>query len=161
MTNNPRRTQKLPPEESLALLSGVTMGRIVFTHNALPAIRPVNHIVDDEAIVVRSHMGAAIVSHAEDPRGAVVAYEADELDPVRHVGWSVIVTGTARIVREPAAIARYQALLRPWVEGDMDYIVSIHAEIITGIRLVDAGHHRADGAAPAVLASRNSGPPPV
>lgn len=25
--------------------------------------------------------------------GVVVCYEADELDPVRHTGWSVIITG--------------------------------------------------------------------
>src|SRR6266704_6915254 len=46
---------------------------------------------------------------AED--GAVVCYEADELDPVRHTGWSVIATGMARLVRDPAAVTRYEQLL--------------------------------------------------
>ena len=50
-------------------------------------------------------------SRADD--GVVVCYEADELDPVRHTGWSVIATGMARLVRDPDAITRYQQLLEP------------------------------------------------
>jgi len=132
-----RRTQKLTRRESLALLGGTSLGRIVFTRSALPAIRPVNHIMDGEAIIIRSHLGAAIVSHAETLGGAVVAYEADDIDPVDHLGWSVIVTGTAHLLREPAAVARYRQLLSPWVTGEMDYVISVHAEIVTGVRLVE------------------------
>jgi hypothetical protein len=66
----------------------------------------------------------------------VVCYEADELDPFRHTGWSVIATGRARLVREPAAAARYQQLLEPWVQRQMDYVIAIEPQIITGIHLV-------------------------
>lgn len=134
---SPRRTLKLTERESLDLLRSVTLGRVVFTQHALPAIRPVNHIVDEEAVIIRSHLGAAIVSHSAVRGGAVVAYEAEDLDPVEHVGWSVIVTGTARLVTEPAAITRYRKLLRPWVEHEMDQVISIQVEMISGIRLVD------------------------
>lgn len=112
------------------------LGRIVFTQRAMPAIRPVNHLVDDQAIMVRSHLGAAIVAHAAADDGVVACYEADELDPVRHTGWSVIATGMARLVRDPDAITRYQQLLEPWVAGRMDYVIAIRPQIITGIRLV-------------------------
>jgi pyridoxamine 5'-phosphate oxidase-like protein len=121
--------------ESWQFLASVSLGRIAFTMNALPAIRPVNHLTDDKTIIVRSHLGAAIVKHAADD-GAVVCYEADKLDPVRHTGWSVIATGMARLVREPAAVARYQRLLEPWAEGQMDYVIVIKPQILTGIRLV-------------------------
>lgn len=136
MTLMPRRSLELTRQESLALLRSATFGRIVFTLNALPAIRPVNHIVDGEAIIIRSHLGAAIVSHTAG--GAIVAYEADEVDPETHLGWSVIVIGTAHVIREPAAVARYQQLLRPWVDRQMDYVISIHSKIVTGIRLLAA-----------------------
>jgi hypothetical protein len=89
--------------------------------HAIPTIRPVNHVVDDETIIIRSHLGAVIVAHASTEDGLVVCYEADELDPVRHTGWSVIATGLARLVRDPAAISRYQQMLEPWVEGQMDF----------------------------------------
>jgi hypothetical protein len=65
----------------------------------------------------------------------VVCYEADDLDPVRHTGWSVIATGLARLVGEPAA-ARYQPLLEPWVHRQMDYVIAIEPQIITGIHLL-------------------------
>jgi hypothetical protein len=48
----------------------------------------------------------------------------------------VIATGMARLVREPAAAARYQQRLEPWVDGQMDYVIAIKPQIITGIRLV-------------------------
>jgi hypothetical protein len=79
---------------------------------------------------------SAIVARATAGDGAVVCYEADDLDPVRHTGWSVIATGTARLVGDPAAISRYQQLPEPWAAGQMDYVISIRPQIITGIRLV-------------------------
>jgi hypothetical protein len=131
-----RQALELTTAESWQLLASVSLGRIVFTQHAMPAIRPVNHLVDDHVIVIRSHLGAAIVAHAAADDGVVVCYEADELDPVRHTGWSVIATGMARMVRDPDAITRYQQLLEPWVDGQMDYVIAIRPQIITGIRLV-------------------------
>jgi nitroimidazol reductase NimA-like FMN-containing flavoprotein (pyridoxamine 5'-phosphate oxidase superfamily) len=107
----PRQTVELTEEGSWQLLAGVSLGRIVFTQHAMPAIRPVNHIVDDRSVVIRSHLGAAIVSRAAEQDGAVVCYEADDINPVRHTGWSVIATGMARLVRDPAVIARYEQVL--------------------------------------------------
>ena len=128
-----RPTVELTAAESWQLLAGVSLGRIVFTQHAMPAIRPVNHLVDDETIIIRSHLGAAIVARAED--GAVVCYEADDIDPVRHTGWSVIATGMARLVRDPAAISRYEQLLQPWTDSQMNYVIAVRPQFITGLRL--------------------------
>ena len=68
--------------------------------------------------------------------GLVVAYEADDIDPVEHVGWTVIVTGLARTVKDADEIARYELLLRPWVNREMNQIIRIQPELITGFRLV-------------------------
>ncbi len=125
---------ELTAAESWRLLGSVSLGRIVFTHRAMPAIRPVNHLVDDETVVIRSHLGAAITGRAAGD-GTVVCYEADDIDPVRHTGWSVIVTGMARLVRDPAAVSRYQQLLQPWADGQMDYVIAIEPQLITGLRL--------------------------
>jgi hypothetical protein len=133
---HPRQIVELTQAESWRLLRGVSLGRIVFTQRAMPAIRPVNHLVDEETIIIRSHLGAAIVSHAASVDGVVVAYQADDIDPVRHTGWSVIATGMASLVRDPAAIARYEQALEPWVQRQMDYVIAIRPQIITGIRLV-------------------------
>jgi nitroimidazol reductase NimA-like FMN-containing flavoprotein (pyridoxamine 5'-phosphate oxidase superfamily) len=131
-----REALRLTTAECWELLDSVSLGRIVFTQRAMPAIRPVNHLVEDGTIIIRSHLGSAIVGHAAAGDGAVVCYEADELDPVRHTGWSVIATGMARLVRDPAAITAYQGRLEPWVRGQMDSVIAIEPQIITGIRLV-------------------------
>ena len=132
----PRQALELTEGECWQLLRSVSLGRVVFTHHAMPAIRPVNHLVDGLTIIIRSHLGAAIVSRATTDDGSVVCYEVDDLDPIRHTGWSVIATGMARLVREPAAIARYEQLLEPWMAGQMDHVISIEPRFVSGIRLV-------------------------
>ena len=152
--------------ECWQLLASVPIGRVVFTHRAMPAIRPVNHLVEGRTIIIRTHLGAAIASRAslagtadtsdtsgeagaagtagsagsaggrdEEP-GSVVCYEADQIDPARHTGWSVIVTGLARLVTDPGAIARYADTLEPWMAGDMNQVVAIEPRFVSGIRLV-------------------------
>lgn len=138
MVDAPRLLMELSAEESLRLLGGVSVGRVVFTMDALPAIRPVNHVVDDGTVVIRSHEGAAIVAAARGAdEGVVVAYEADRLDEDQRLGWSVIVTGWARLVTDPAEAARYERTLRPWVAGAIEYLIRIHPDQVTGFRFVE------------------------
>jgi nitroimidazol reductase NimA-like FMN-containing flavoprotein (pyridoxamine 5'-phosphate oxidase superfamily) len=123
---------ELTTGECWQLLASVSIGRVVFTHRAMPAIRPVNHLVEGRTIVIRMHLGAAIASRA----GSVVCYEADQIDADRHTGWSVIVTGLARLVTDPGAITRYAAALEPWMAGEMNQVVAIEPRFVSGIRLV-------------------------
>ena len=133
----PRRSIELGGAEALRLLGSVSLGRIAFTRHALPTIRPVNHIVDDGVIVIRTHEGAALTSRSlrADGPGVVVAYEADSIDPDTHLGWSVVVTGYAHLVTDADELARYQRLLRPWVRQSMDYTARIHPDLVTGLLL--------------------------
>jgi hypothetical protein len=139
----PRQAIELTESECWRLLASVSIGRVVFTHRAMPAIRPVNHLVDGRTIIIRTHNGAAITSRAmkeagrpSAPHGSVVCYEADDLDPVRHTGWSVIATGLARLVTDPADIARYSAATEPWIAGEMNQVVAIEPGFLSGLRLV-------------------------
>lgn len=139
----PRRMVELSRAEALALLASVSLGRIVFTERALPTIRPVNHLLDESGeIVIRTHAGAALTMQSEraGAGGVVVAYEAEAIDPVTHLGWSVTVTGYARLVRDPHELTRYQRLLEPWVDQTMDYAVRIRPDLVTGFRLTDTAH---------------------
>ncbi|SFE27099.1 Pyridoxamine 5'-phosphate oxidase [Streptomyces mirabilis] len=131
------RTVELDGAQALRLLGSVSLGRIAFTQHALPTIRPVNHIVDDGVIVIRTHEGAAMTSRTleADGSGVVVAYEADDIDPDTHLGWSVVVTGYAHLVTDTGELARYQELLRPRVRQTMDYAVRILPDLVTGLLL--------------------------
>lgn len=130
MGSVPRRLVKLTRDESLRLLGSMSFGRIVFTQHALPAVRPINHLVEDDAIIIRTDLGAGLA------RGdTVVAYEADDIDQDDHLGWSVIVTGFASPVTDPQEVARYTKRLRPWVNGHHTETIRIEPELITGYRL--------------------------
>ncbi|MFE3056039.1 pyridoxamine 5'-phosphate oxidase family protein [Nocardia sp. NPDC059239] len=132
-----RSVVDLSRDESMRLLASVPFGRVVFTRDALPAIRPVNHIVDGETLIVRTRLTSRLTSTVRADSDVVVAYEADDIDRVTRSGWSVVVTGLARTITAPDLVARYDALVRPWVDGIMDTIVAIEPTLVTGIRLVD------------------------
>ncbi len=132
-----RRLQALPRAESLRLLSTVSLGRLVFTHLALPAIRPVNHAVADDQVIIRAYLGTAISTAVRDGSSTVVAYEADLIDPDTHLGWSVIIVGRATRITDPAEANRYRQLLQPWVADGADDIITIEADMVDGFRLVD------------------------
>jgi hypothetical protein len=136
----PRQSIELNSDEALRLLGSVSFGRIVFTRHAPSAVRPVNHVLDDGDLVIRTHENTALTSHAQeaDGSGVIVAYEADAIDPDTHLGWSVVVTDRAHLVTDPDELSRYQALLRPWVNQVMDYAVRMRPDLVTGIRLTAA-----------------------
>lgn len=139
MSAGQRQLTELDSGHALRLLGSVALGRIVFTVRALPAIRPVNHVLDAGHIIIRTHSGAAVVSDADTDHGVVVAYEADDIDPVTHLGWSVVVTGTAYLVNETGQKNRYQQMLTPWLDKEMDQVIRIRPAIITGFRLDSRG----------------------
>lgn len=51
--------------EGWQLLASVPVGRLVSTHQALPAIRPVNHLAGGDKIVVGLAPGSAIAASSE------------------------------------------------------------------------------------------------
>ncbi|MGP4096888.1 pyridoxamine 5'-phosphate oxidase family protein [Nonomuraea sp. KM90] len=130
-----RDLMELSEAESLRRLAGVSLGRVVFTRHALPAVRPVNHLVLDGRIVIRSSPGT-ILSSEIAARETVVAYEVDDFDVHRRLGWSVVVTGVARLVEAPEEVARLKELLHPWVAGEREQVIDIRPEIVTGFELV-------------------------
>ena len=133
-----RAIVQLDRAAALTLLATVPIGRVVFSRNALPAIRPVNHLVEEDGrIIVRTRLTSRLTSAVRGNSDVVVAYEADEIDPHQRTGWSVVVTGLARTVTDPERIARYESLLHPWVDHVMNTVIEIEPSIVTGIRLVD------------------------
>jgi hypothetical protein len=147
-----RRLAELSREESLRMLGSVPFGRIVFTSRALPAILPVSHLLVGEQIIIRASLGAAF-SSAGHGSGTVVAYEADLIDPAERLGWSVVVVGRACRVRSETLSARYRVSLRPWIDEEMDEVIAITANLVTGFRIVagPAGEPEASATAVAEL----------
>ena len=115
------------------MLAGVQLGRLIFTSNALPAVRPMNFALVDGLIVLRTAVGTTVARKVHD---MIVAFEADDLDPATSSGWSVTVTGRAALVTDSSTIARYQAVpLVPWAPGVRDQFVTITTEMVEGLRV--------------------------
>lgn len=132
-----RRLETLTRTEALRLLGSVPLGRVVFTHQALPAIRPVNHLLDGNGILIRTDGGSALAQSIVARGDLVVAYEADMIDHATQLGWSVIVVGRASKVADDQTAAGYLRKLQPWVAGSFDEVMRIEIEIVDGFRLVD------------------------
>lgn len=125
--------EELSPDECLRLMASVPVGRIGYTRQAMPAVDPVNFLVDSGSIVIRTDSGGKL---AAATRRAVVAFEADDLDPVTRAGWSVSVVGTSREVTDPGEITRLGKLgLQPWAPGARDHFIKITPGIVTGRKL--------------------------
>jgi uncharacterized protein len=121
---------RLGRAESMRLLASTQVGRLIFTVNALPAVRLMNFAVVDGLIVLRT---AADTTVARKVNSAIVAFEVDDLDPATSSRWSVVVTGRGTLVTDPELIARYHKVpLEPWAPGDRDQFVTITTEMVEG-----------------------------
>jgi nitroimidazol reductase NimA-like FMN-containing flavoprotein (pyridoxamine 5'-phosphate oxidase superfamily) len=93
----------------------------------------VNFVVADDAIFVRTSPGSKLDAAT---RNVVVAFQGDHIDADAHSGWSVLVTGVASEVRDPAEIAALRRLdVGSWVPGDPDHFVRIPATLVSGRRI--------------------------
>ncbi|MFB4320598.1 pyridoxamine 5'-phosphate oxidase family protein [Actinomadura sp. 21ATH] len=129
----------LDAEECRSLLAAASLGRIVFTDRALPAIQPVNFAFTGDDVVVRTSASSRLAAAAGD---AVVAFEIDDFDATDRSGWSVVVVGRAHAVTDSADLAALRDLpLHPWAPGERDHFLRIRADIITGRRIPDGGAH--------------------
>lgn len=123
----------LDREEALTLLSRAPIGRIVFTHRALPAVQPVGFAFDGTDIVIRTSRASRLATAAT---GTIVAFEIDEFDAGARSGWSVVVIGPARAVTSPDDLRRLERLpLEAWAPGERDRYIRLRPEIVTGRRI--------------------------
>jgi nitroimidazol reductase NimA-like FMN-containing flavoprotein (pyridoxamine 5'-phosphate oxidase superfamily) len=126
--------QVLDREQCVRLLQRATVGRVGITSGALPAVLPVNFHVDDDRIVFRTGQGTKLDAATRD---AVVAFEADEIDPAGRTGWSVMVTGVAQEVTDAGERQRLVEHVSPrWVPGDDGRVVAITMELVSGRRIL-------------------------
>jgi uncharacterized protein len=124
---------RLSRGECLALMASVPVGRIIYTRRALPAVELVNFALDEGDIVIRTDSGGKL---AAATRGAVVAFETDQLDPAGQSGWSVTAVGPSSEVTDPDELARLRTIgLRAWAPGERDHFIRISPVMLNGRRL--------------------------
>jgi uncharacterized protein len=139
-----RSLTALSHRDCVALLSGAQIGRAVFTERALPAVVPVNFIVQDDAIVMCTAADTRLAAAAT--RG-VLAFQVDDIDPITRSGWSVVVVGVAELVDDPLEQASIRCLLEPWAPGRNEVFVRLPLKVVTGRRILAPGESDRDLAA--------------
>ena len=139
---------QLPRAECLKLMASVSVGRVIYTRRALPAVELVSFAFDAGDIVLRTDIGGKLAAAA---RGAVVAFEADWVDLDQQVGWRVTAIGPSRAVTEPDEIGRLKAIgLSSWTPGAPAHFIRISPEILNG-RYLRANGQQCPGRQPAGL----------
>jgi len=124
--------QRLTGNECLQLMASVPVGRIIYTRQALPAVELVNFAIDNGDIIIKTDHSGKL---AAATREAVVAFEADSLDPGHCVGWSVTAIGQSQEVTDPEEIGRLKQIgLSSWAP-DREHFIRIRPGIINGRRL--------------------------
>ncbi|WP_392959828.1 pyridoxamine 5'-phosphate oxidase family protein [Streptomyces sp. LN245] len=128
--------RELGRQECLDRLGQAPIGRIVHTQNALPAVLPVNFSLDARSAVLLRTSADSELARSID--GVVVAFEVDAVDAVAHSGWSVVVTGHAKVVDDPDEHDHLTRTgPRSWVASPQDVFIRIASELVTGRELVD------------------------
>ena len=121
-------------QDCLRLLAKVPVGRVVYTRHALPAVLPINFSLDTDSSVLLSTSPDSDLVRAID--GVVVAFEADEFDAATRSGWSVVVTGRATVVTDPAEHDRLSETgPTSWMPLQEAVFVRIESEMVTGREL--------------------------
>lgn len=121
-------------DECLELLRSDDTGRIAVVDGGHPVIFPVNYAMDGELIVLRTAEGTKLDSTL---KGGPVSFEIDDTDRHSRTGWSVIVTGWARVVTTPARATELEQLdLQSWSSHQKDNWIEVHPERISGRRIV-------------------------
>lgn len=122
--------QHLSRGECLRLMASVPVGRIIYTRQAMPAVELVNFALDCGDIVIRTDRSGSL---ATATRGAVVAFEADSLDPSGQAGWSVTVIGHSHEVTDADEIGRLEQIgLSSWAPGEHEHFIRISPGILNG-----------------------------
>jgi len=126
--------EQLSKDECLQLMASVSVGRIIYTRRALPAVELVNFAFDHGDIIIRTEGGGKLAAATQH---SVVAFEVDRLDAAQQTGWSVTAIGQSQEVTDSGDLARLQAMgLSSWAAGARDHFIRISPEILNGRRLL-------------------------
>jgi uncharacterized protein len=130
MSTRAQPVSVLSETECWSLLSSVALGRLVTSVGGHPEIFPVNFAVQHRTVLFRTAEGTKLVSSAINEQ---VLFEVDQHDVTD--GWSVIVKGTARVVRTDEDVAEAeQAELVAWTAPAKQHFVRIRPLSVTGRR---------------------------
>ena len=122
--------EPIDEEECWGRLAQHAVGRLAVAVGSQPDIFPVNYIVEDRQIVVRTAEGTKLAAAL---MGQLVAFEIDEIDDDAREGWSVVVHGTTSESHSlPSVLHDEELELEPWAKGTKNRFIRITPTRVTG-----------------------------
>ncbi|MBO0843226.1 MAG: pyridoxamine 5'-phosphate oxidase family protein [Nocardioides sp.] len=126
--------EELSSEESWKLAESSHLSRIGWNAPGGPVVLPVNHMIHDGAVWVRT---SAHSSMAEQVDESAVALLVDDVDPETHVGWSVQFRGRAEILYREEQVPDVVRGHHTWPSGARPLWVRLQPTHVNGRRLTD------------------------
>ena len=131
MTDSPT-LQELSTEESWRLAAAVGVCRIAWTAPDGPILVPVNHVVHERSVWIRTSAYSQLVREVDDAR---VALLIDDIDKETHLGWSVQLRGMAEIHFHIDQVPMDVRHLETWAGAARPYWIQVHVRDVNGRRL--------------------------
>lgn len=124
--------ERLSTSECTQLLRSGGVGLLALSGVAEPVLRPVNYVLVQDALIIRTGQGQIFeAASALEP----AAFAISQVDRLEHAGWSVIATGklALRTITE-----EFENLpLRPWVRAEKNHFVELSLERVSGRRIAE------------------------
>ena len=115
MTEADTGLRNLSDDECWAHLHRTRIGRLAVNNGNQPDIFPVNYVIDDGKVIVRTAEGTKLAAAIATGN---VAFEIDGIDDEAQAGWSVVVHGVACEPRTVEAVLHDHSLeLEPWARA--------------------------------------------
>ncbi len=129
----------LDVDECWRLLESEQFGRLAVSVGGRPDIFPLNYVVYEQSIFVRTSEGSKLVSLAINQ---AAAFEIDGYDAASNEAWSVVLHGAARMIEHGPLEEIAEALpLFTWNTAPKHRFVQIQPHSISGRRFVAEGRH--------------------
>lgn len=123
---------ELSVEECWTLAAGAPLARIAWTAPDGPVALPVNFVIHDETVWVRTTAHASMATEVDD---TLIAVEIDEIDAATHAGWSVLLRGSADVIYREEEVPEPVRSFRTWPAGARPLWVRLAPASVTGRRL--------------------------
>jgi nitroimidazol reductase NimA-like FMN-containing flavoprotein (pyridoxamine 5'-phosphate oxidase superfamily) len=123
----------LETAECWELVSQQPTCRIAWTSGDGPTIIPVNHVVFDEALWIRTSAYSSLVQEVDDTKVAILV---DRFDPETRLGWSVQLRGIAQVLFHHDEVPEEVRHLTTWAPGAKPLWVQLRPDEVIGRRLV-------------------------
>ncbi len=128
--------EPLTPAQCRKHLETGGVGRVIFCATRGPVALPVNFRFSNGEVLFNT----TVKNAAELESQGTVGFEIDRIDDVFSEGWSVIVTGSARMVDHPDQLVEHAAHgIAPWAGGSRGAVVAITADEVTGRVIIHDG----------------------